>query len=99
MKTINNEIYSCISVIYNPCDSEPRGTCLKDTVFASNKNEWTYLGYGYGTAPNVTYKKSLKCPKNIPNENECIYIELSEKETCYNLQLYFKKNNNSCKLN
>ncbi len=80
------------------CDSDPGGTCPKDTIFANKKEEWTYLGYGYGTAPNVTYKRSNKCPKKLPNENECIYIELEEKETCYNLQLYFKKNNNSWKL-
>lgn len=80
------------------CDSDPGGTCPKDTVFANKKDEWIYLGYGYGTSPNVTYKKSNKCPEKLQDEKECIYIELEEPGTCFNLQLSFKKIENSWKL-
>ncbi len=80
------------------CDSEPGGLCLKDTIFANKKEEWRYLGYGYGTSPNISYRKSNKCPKKESSKNECIYIELSEEESCYNLQLYFKKVENTWQL-
>lgn len=79
------------------CDSLPKGTCSKDTLFAKNENEWDYMGYGYGK-PGVIYKRSNKCPEKLSSEKDCIYIEIEEPETCFNLQLYFKKVDDNWKL-
>lgn len=72
------------------CDSNSDGTCEKDTIFARDSKGWDYKGYGYG-APGVVYKKSDNCPRKLPKETNCIYVELSEPDTDFNLQLYFKK--------
>ena len=71
------------------CDSNPQGTCKQEKIFARNSGEWVYMGYGYGQ-PGVKYEKSKKCPENSPSSN-CTYIELSQFDTDFNKQMYFKK--------
>ena len=80
------------------CDLNPDGACEKDTVFANAEKDWTYISYGYGTQKNVEYTKSIECPPKLPKGNRCTYIELSQPETDFNLQLYFKEANDSWKL-
>ena len=79
------------------CDSNPEGTCEEEKIFAKDSSKWEHLGYGYGK-PGVIYKKSNKCPDKLPNASNCIYIELSEDESDFNLHLYFIKEKDTLNL-